>query len=82
VVAFFNGESCGLVPDFQTTTDWKEGRKEGRKKMSDVLTPNHPRWPEFTELLGGEEGCNFSEDGTRWRCSNESDKPLCLRHHT
>lgn len=44
----------------------------------EILTPEHPRWDEFTEKLSGEEGCNFREkDGrTIWNCNGGKDRPF------
>jgi hypothetical protein len=39
--------------------------------MSDVIN-----WREFFDRLEGPEGCDFSEDGSRWTCSGKGDFPL------
>ena len=49
--------------------------REIRQEAGEVLTPDHPRWAEFVERLGGEEGCNFREDKASWRCGSEPEKP-------
>lgn len=44
---------------------------------SHLMTPQHPRWDEFCERLGGPEGCNFQGDGganTSWTCAGGTDK--------
>lgn len=41
-----------------------------------MITPTHPRWKEFTDRLGGPEGCNFREvkGQMRWDCGGGWDK--------
>lgn len=47
----------------------------------EIMTPTNPRWDEFTEKLGGEDGCNFREkDGkTIWTCNGEKDRPFARK---
>jgi hypothetical protein len=44
-----------------------------------MLTPTHLRWKEFTQRLGGPEGCNF-RDGKNglaiWNCGGRRDQSL------
>lgn len=48
----------------------------------EILTPDHIRWQEFTEILGGEQYCNFREEikgdpaSITWECSSLKDKPF------
>lgn len=35
------------------------------------MTPEHPRWEEFCERLGGPEGCDFREDTEAFRCAGD-----------
>ncbi len=42
-----------------------------------IMTPNHDRWDEFCERLGGTEGCDFQEDGT-WKCLGGTDKTFAI----
>ena len=40
-----------------------------------VMTPNHPRWPEFGARLAGPEACDFRDgpDGSMtWNCSGQT----------
>lgn len=42
-----------------------------------IMSPEHPEWKKFVELLQGEEGCNFREDkerGVVWRCGGGYSK--------
>lgn len=46
--------------------------------MSDnIMTVDHPRWNEFTERLGGPDGCNFrykapgDPRSATWTCSSK-----------
>lgn len=44
-----------------------------------VLTPEHPRWPEFIDRLAGPEGCDFRQDekgNYSWKCAGGSDQSL------
>jgi hypothetical protein len=45
-----------------------------------IMTTKHPRWNEFTQRLGGPEGCNFHDDPATgqmaWTCEGGSDKTL------
>jgi hypothetical protein len=36
---------------------------------AEIMTPEHPRWSEFAERLGGPEGCNWTDDS--WRCGGD-----------
>jgi len=48
----------------------------------EIMTPDHPRWNEFTARLQGPEGCNFHEkepgnpESMTWRCKGEENKPF------
>jgi len=47
-----------------------------------MMTPNHPRWEEFCNLLEGPEGCDFREDGDRgptWHCNGGKDKTFAIK---
>jgi hypothetical protein len=46
---------------------------ESENRTMPLMTPEHPRWAEFTNRLGGPEGCDFREDNT-WRCHGGHDK--------
>lgn len=41
--------------------------------MSEVLTPDRPRWAEFCERLAGPEGCDFTPEHT-WKCAGGTDQ--------
>lgn len=47
------------------------------EEIMEILTPESPRWGEFTERLGGPEGCNFTEDG-KFTCDNSNMRPLAV----
>lgn len=42
--------------------------------MKTVMTPEHPRWREFADRLGGPEGCDFKNN--TWKCNNLEDRPF------
>lgn len=45
--------------------------------MKEIMNPDHPRWDEFCERLGGPEGCDFKEDKDgkiTWKCAGKTDK--------
>ena len=46
-----------------------------------MLTPTHPRWREFTQRLGGPEGCNFREEAgqMKWKCGGRHDQSLARK---
>ena len=47
-----------------------------------MMTPEHPRWEEFCDLLEGPDGCNFREDENgkiRWRCGGGFDQSHARR---
>jgi Protein of unknown function (DUF2695) len=37
---------------------------------TEIMTPEHHRWHEFTERLGGPEACDFRDDDT-WTCHHD-----------
>ncbi len=37
------------------------------------MCPQHPRWDEFADKLGGKDGCDFTDDG-KWKCGGGKDK--------
>lgn len=50
-----------------------------------IMTPKHPKWEEFIEILAGERGCNFIEKepdtpessaSFTWTCDNSTDRPF------
>ena len=43
-----------------------------------VMTPDNERWGEFTEKLGGPDGCDFTVDGT-WICDNSRHRPFARK---
>lgn len=48
------------------------------------MTPEHPRWEEFCNRLGGPEGCNFQEGAEpphtiTWNCAGGSDKTFATK---
>jgi hypothetical protein len=48
------------------------------------MTPNHPRWDEFTELLEGPGYCDFRSDPAiaesfAWECDNTFNRPLARK---
>ena len=42
----------------------------------EILTPEHPLWPDFCDRLGGEEGCNFQGQGQNitWTCQGGTNQ--------
>ena len=49
--------------------------------MAELMTPDHPRWDEFAEILEGPEYCDFREkepgnaESITWRCEGGMNKP-------
>lgn len=50
--------------------------------MTDIMTPEHPRWQEFCEMLEGPEYCNFHEEVPgnintfSFTCDNSKNRPF------
>lgn len=48
--------------------------------QANVMTPEHPDWEAFCDLLAGPEGCDFKNtdnpDETAWKCDKSSERPL------
>jgi hypothetical protein len=50
-----------------------------------IMCPRHPQWDEFTERLGGPEGCNFQRSvptdpkSTTWTCTSRHDYQISRR---
>lgn len=52
--------------------------------MAELMTPQHPKWDSFSELLEGPEGCNFKEGPApekkiTWRCDGGCGEPTSNR---
>jgi hypothetical protein len=52
-----------------------------RKRKRGIMTPGHPRWREFTDLLRSPEGCDFREEGASEAVSGEKDKKIVWTCH-
>src|SRR5688572_18198194 len=48
-------------------------RRMVMRVTEDLMTPEHPRWDEFCNLLEGPEGCDFKDDGL---CESDSNLPM------
>lgn len=52
---------------------------------TEVMTPDSPRWEEFTKRLAGPEGCDFKredpEDSSslQWWCKGGNDKSKAIK---
>lgn len=66
------GEIVGSGNNLNTGISWQVGR---------LMSPGHPEWQRFFELLEGPEGCNFrrnpdkyEDDNIEWDCSSKSTR--------
>jgi hypothetical protein len=64
-------------PTFWLFSEYISGAAQNGGSMSEIMTPQHPRWDEFVDLLEGPEGCNIHKtgQGPQWNCDG-NDKPL------
>jgi len=50
---------------------------------SGIMSPKHPEWKDFIDVISGPEGMNFREiPGSlnfNWDCTSKIDKPICRK---
>jgi hypothetical protein len=48
------------------------------QEVKQTMTPEHPQWDAFMDLLTGPEGCNFhkGKKGHEWNCGHGFERPL------
>ena len=47
-----------------------------------TLTPGHPDWAKFIDMLAGPKGCNFRRtktQGWKWKCHGDTDRPIARK---
>lgn len=62
----------------ENAEETKPSRTEDNSRGIEIMTPGHPQWEIFVEVLMGPRGCNFhkGKKGPEWTCDSRIERPL------